>query len=146
MRIQDSVWQGSFGYWQSFFIQQNLLLIGYTAWNGYLTDGPGMVVCEISEVIPLEMDWRTAAVPFNRVFIPLPQTRIYLESLGVEDERLSVLSRAIATYEPREAIVLMMMGNGEIGINLLQHLAILPTECYEQVKQRWSEFQPLLSP
>lgn len=140
MRIQDSVWQGSFGYWQNFFIQQNILLIGYTAWNGYLQNGPGMVVCEILEVIPVTLDWQVAAIPFQRAFIPLDQARSYLDSFELEDKAVSGLLRAIATYSPRQAIVTLVTGNGETCINLLQQLAISPVECYEQVQQRWSEF------
>jgi len=39
MRVEDNKRQGSFGYWQNLFIYQNMLTIGYTAWNGLLTAG-----------------------------------------------------------------------------------------------------------
>jgi len=39
MRVEDNKRQGSFGYWQNLFIHQNMLTIGYTAWNGVLTAG-----------------------------------------------------------------------------------------------------------
>jgi len=33
MRVEYNQWQGSFGYGQNLFIHQNMLTIGYTAWN-----------------------------------------------------------------------------------------------------------------
>lgn len=39
MRVEDNKRQGSLGYWQNLFIHQNMLTIGYTAWNGVLTAG-----------------------------------------------------------------------------------------------------------
>ena len=39
MRVEDNKRQGSFGYWQNRFINQNMLTIGDTAWNRVLTAG-----------------------------------------------------------------------------------------------------------
>jgi len=39
MRVEDNKRQGSFGYGQNLFIHQNMLTIGHTAWNGFLTAG-----------------------------------------------------------------------------------------------------------
>jgi hypothetical protein len=47
MRPQDSVWQGCFGYWQNLFIRENLLSLENAAWQGFITQGRGMVVCDV---------------------------------------------------------------------------------------------------
>lgn len=39
MRVEDNKRQASFGYWQNRLMHQNMLTIGYTAWNGVLTAG-----------------------------------------------------------------------------------------------------------
>ena len=49
------------------------------------------------------------------------------------------------TYDPTQAIVILIIGNGAVDINLLQNLRISPAECYRQVQQRWVEFQPDLT-
>lgn len=142
MKAKDSVWQGHFGYWQNLFIHQNILVIGYTAWNGYANEGRGMVVCDVVDAVPPSIDWSIDTVTFNRMFIPQAQTASYLQALELEKEAVTALLNAIATYDPTQAIVVLVTGNGEVDINLLQHLAIAPSECYEQVQRRWAEFQP----
>ncbi len=142
MRMKDSVWQGSFGYWQTLFIHQNVLVIGYAAWSGHLKAGRGMVACEIIAPIPPSLDWGVETLPFNRAFIPQSQVAMYLQALELEAGVEEALLRTIATYDPSQEIVLLIMGNGDIDINYLQHLTILPAQCYEQMLQRWSEFPP----
>lgn len=139
MRPQDSVWQGHFGYWQNLFIHQNILTIGYTAWNGYIGSGRGLVVCEVSA--PVSMNWSLESPPCHLSFIPQSLIAQYLQALEWEDEALRALSNAIATYDPTEAIVVLVIGNGEVDLNLLQDLAISPAHCFEQVQHRWAEFQ-----
>jgi len=146
VKTKDSVWQGSFGYWQSLFISQNLLIIGYTAWNGHLNSGPGLVVCEIAVPIHPFTDWNVESIPFDIQFLPQSQVAAYLHRLEQEQSVITLLQQTIATYDPSEAIVILTNGNGEVDINLLQRLAIAPAECYEQVQRRWTEFQPSLAP
>lgn len=145
MRIQDSLWQGNFGYWQNQFIHQYILMIGYTAWIGYLNQGRGMVVCEVVDVIPPSIDWSVDTVIFDRSFIPQAQVAKYLEAFELEREAVTALLRAIATYDPTQAMVVLIIGNSVVDINLLQHLAIPPADCYQQVQRRWAEFQPDLT-
>lgn len=142
MKTSDSVWQGSFGYWQSLFMQQNILIIGHSAWEGYLTAGRGMVCCQVYIPLPSAVDWSLNIVDFERLFIPQAEAQNYLTSLNIEPEAIAALLEAIATYDPAQSIVTLVTGNGEMGIHLLQNLAILPAQAYEQVEQRWSEFQP----
>lgn len=141
MRIEDSVWQGSFGYWQNLFIHQNILPIGYTAWNGFLHEGRGLVACQINTPINGSVNWSVDTIKYDRQFISQLHATAYLQQLEVEENTVSNLLQIIASYEPKEAIIFLSIANGKIDINLLQNLAISTVECYEQVCKRWEEFQ-----
>ncbi len=145
MHPHDSVWQGYFGHWQNQFIQQNFLLIGYIAWNGYLNTGRGMVVCTFVDTIPSCIDWEVDTVTYHQVFIPQAQVEAYLQVLELQPEVATTLRKAINTYVPTSAIVLLVVGNGVVDINLLENLKISPADCYAQVQHRWAEFQPNLT-
>lgn len=142
MRVEDSVWQGSFGYWQNLFIHQNILSIGHTAWNGFLNSGRGIVVGKINTPIDCSINWSIDNVRYDLEFISQLEANAYLQKLELEETTVSHLLQIVATYAPNQAIVFVSIGNGQIDINLLQKLAISPVECYEQVCKRWEEFQP----
>jgi hypothetical protein len=142
MRGRNDLWQGCFGYWQSRFTHHHILTIGYTAWKGYVDAGRGLVVCDVVEAVPSTIDWQVDAVAFNRAFIPQAQVVGYLQALDLGSGGVADLLPAIATYDPTQAIVLLITGSGTLDINLLQNLAIAPAECYAQVERRWAEFQP----
>jgi len=141
MRIEDSVWQGSFGYWQNLFIHQNILAIGHTAWNGFLHGGRGLVACKINTPINGSVNWSVDTIKYDLQFISQLYATAYLQELELEENTVSNLLSIIASYEPKEAIIFLSIANGQIDINLLQNLAISPVECYEQVCKRWEEFQ-----
>ncbi|MEG3869963.1 hypothetical protein QUB36_11695 [Microcoleus sp. AT8-B1] len=144
MRIEDSVWQGSFGYWQNLFIHQNILSIGHTAWNGFLHQGRGLVACKINTPINGYVNWSVDTIKYDLEFISDLEATVYLQQLEIEQNTVSNLLQIIDSYEPKEAIIFLSIAHGNIDINLLQKLAISPVECYEQVCKRWEEFQ--LSP
>lgn len=147
MRIQDSVWQGYFGYWQNVFIHQNLLQIGYIAWNGFLTIGRGLVICDVDIPSNEPVNWQIDTVPYAAQFIAQPQADAYLQRLELDPAVIFNLTQIIATYDPTQEICILLTGNGQVDVNLLRHLAITPSECYEQVHHRWAEFQPcMMSP
>ena len=141
MRIEDSVWQGSFGYWQNLFIHQNILAIGYTAWNGFLDGGLGLVACKINTPINGSVNWSVDTIKYDMQFISQLYATAYLQQVELEENTVSNLLSIIASYEPKEAIIFLSIANGQIDINLLQNLAISPVECYEQVCKRREEFQ-----
>ncbi|MBF2079904.1 MAG: hypothetical protein IGR76_15640 [Synechococcales cyanobacterium T60_A2020_003] len=145
MRPTNDLWRGNFDYWQNRFIQHNLLTIGYTAWLGYVNQGRGMVVCDVVDAIPPTIDWRIDTVTFHQAFIPQFQSCTYMQALELEKTAVQALLESIATYDPAQAIVVLVTGDGAVDINLLQNLAISPANCYEQVRRRWAEFQPDLN-
>ncbi|QZZ20571.1 hypothetical protein J5X98_25635 [Leptothermofonsia sichuanensis E412] len=141
MRPQDSLWQGCFGYWQNLFIRENLLPLGHAAWKGFLTQGRGMVVCEVAIVDARSVDWNSDIVKYTVRFVPLSDVSAYLQTLSLEATLIEHLIDMVQTYDPAHAILLLIDENGRADINLLQHLAISTADCYQQMQQRWSEFQ-----
>ncbi len=141
MRMRNDLWQRCFGYWQNQFIHHHGLILGYIAWIGYLNQGRGLVVCDIVGAISPTIDWSIDTVPFHRAFIPQAEVAKYLEVFELENEVVTALLGAIATYEPSQSIVLLVIGNGAVDISVLYNLAISPPNCYQQVQRRWAEFQ-----
>ena len=140
MQVEDNKRQGSFGYWQNLFIHQNMLTIGYTAWNGFLTVGRGMVVCDVNLPVNKPVNWQVDTVGHHLQFITELSVTDYLQRLELESSAISNLLQIIATYNPTQEIIILLTGSGQIEIDLLQRLAISPVACYDQVRQRWDEF------
>ncbi|NJL37091.1 MAG: hypothetical protein HC899_10195 [Leptolyngbyaceae cyanobacterium SM1_4_3] len=141
MRPQDSIWQGCFGYWQNLFIRENLLPLGHAAWQGFITQGRGIVVCDVVLVDAESVDWNSDTVEYTLQFVPLLNISAYLKSLSLEATLIERLIDTVQTYDPTQAILLLINADGRADINLLQQLAISPADCYQQMQRRWSEFQ-----
>ncbi|MBW4443902.1 MAG: hypothetical protein KME10_22285 [Plectolyngbya sp. WJT66-NPBG17] len=142
MHIRNDCWQKDNRHWQHQLIHHNILTLGYGAWNGYLQRGRGLLVCDVVDPILPSIDWQVDFVSFNQMFIPQVQVAGYLGELQLEQTVVAGVESAIATYNPAQAIVLLIHGNQELEINLLQNLAISPVDCAKQVRRRWEEFQP----
>lgn len=138
MRIRNELWQGCFGYWQNQFIHHHVLVLGHTAWLGYLNAGRGLVVCKLLEAVPSSIDWETETVAFNCDYLPQAQVAAYLQA-ELNEAAVAALLAALTAYEPTRDMVLAV-GNGALDINLLQRMAIPPADCYAQVQRRWAEF------
>ena len=141
MRVEDNKWQGSFGYWQNLFIHQNMLTIAYTAWKGFLTAGLGMVVCEVNLPVNTPVNLQVDTVPHHLQFLKELSVTDYLHRRSIEPSAISNLLQIIATYNPTKEIIILLTGDGQIEIDLLQRLAITPAVCYDKVRQHWDEFQ-----
>ncbi len=141
MRSRNDVWQGNCSYWQDDFIRENLLPLGHSAWQGFMAQGRGVVVCDVALVEDESVDWNSDIIDFTVRFIPLSDISAYLQTLDLEATLVKRLIETVQTYDPNQAILLLINENGWVDINLLQHLAISPVECYQQMQRRWSEFQ-----
>jgi hypothetical protein len=141
MRPRNDIWQGDCGYWQNRFIRENLLPLGHAAWQGFITQGRGMVVCDVVLVDAESVDWNSDIVEYTIRFVPLPDVAAYLQTLSLEATLIERLIDTVQTYDPDQAILLLINEDGRADINLLQHLAISPADCYQQMQRRWSEFQ-----
>lgn len=142
MRPRNEVWQGYFGYWQNPFIRENLLPLGHAAWQGFITQGQGMVVCDVAIIVDARsVDWCNDIVEYTVRFVPLSEIPAYLQTLKLEATLIQRLLDTVQTYDPAQTILLLINENGRADINLLQHLATSPLDCYQQMQRRWSEFQ-----
>lgn len=140
MRPPISVWQGCSDYWQPAFIRENLLPLGHAAWQGYLTQGRGMVVCEVEVVDTTTLDWIGDVVKYDACYIPVAEVSDYFKSQDLKADFIDRLMETVRTYCPEQQILLATCGNGQITVDLLQHLAVSPPDCYQQVLNRWDEF------
>ena len=122
--------------WQTHLIHHNLLAIGHSAWEGYLRSGVGLVVCQLTAPLPASVDWGMEPLPLSLSFVPEAQAA----DLQLEPAAVPGLLETIATYDPSRALILLVYGNDEAHLSLLQDLAISPPDCYEQVCRRWDEF------
>jgi hypothetical protein len=141
-KLKDSDWQGNFGYWQKGFISDNLMMIGYFAWQGFLQQGRGVLLCDVD---PLAIAPSSLAVtPFHSRFIALQDLSIVMSALPSDQELVTVLLQAVTSYIPETEILLVLKMEQHLEINLFQNLKIFPPDCYTQVSRRWEEFQPCL--
>ena len=141
MLHKNSVWQSSFSYWQPLFIQENLLPLGSTAWQGFLNQGRGMVICGLGIRDVFSVDWRFDLVEYTSQFLPESKVAAYLQLFNLEDKAIANIINTVQNYTPEAGLLLLINENGRIELNLLQHMAVSPPECYRQVQQRQLEFQ-----
>ncbi|WP_421659468.1 hypothetical protein [Leptothermofonsia sp. ETS-13] len=141
MRPKNEVWQGYCGYWQDLFIRENLLSLGHAAWQGFTTQGRGIVVCDVAIIEAKSVDWNSDVVKYTVRFVPLPDIPAYLQALNLETTLTDYLLDIAQTYDPIQHVLLLINENGRADINWLEHLAISPADCYQQMEPRWSEFQ-----
>lgn len=127
--------------WQPQFIQDNFLLIGYHALRGFATKGKGITVCI---VVPPIADFKPSfhLWQFRTQFIAAEFAAPYLLEMGISSRQIPSLIQAIATYDPQQEIVLAMNIDRQLEIYYLQNLKLSPSECYQQVCDRWDEFIP----
>ncbi|MEH2263353.1 hypothetical protein [Nostoc sp.] len=146
MRPSNSVWQGNFGYWQNSFIHNNILVIGYTAWKGFQSFGRGVVLCAVDTQVTHPTTTSLDTVPFTLQFLPCDLIGCYLRSQSISSSTISSIFPAVTTYNPDRDILLVLKAEPQVEVNFLHQLKITPPDCYEQVCNRWSEFQPSLMP
>ena len=144
MKLKDSDWQGNFGYWQKSFIHNNLMMIGYSAWQGFLQHGRGVVVCDVDRSAIAPINTGLEVTQFKSKFIAEQDLISSIQAFSLDQELIAVLVQAVENYAPDKEIVLLMKMEQHLEINLFQNLKIFPPDCYEQVSRRWEEFQPSL--
>ncbi|MGF1568100.1 MAG: hypothetical protein ACFCVD_08505 [Nodosilinea sp.] len=140
MRVQDSVWQGCGGYWLPLFIREYVLPLGHEAWQGFLRQGRGLVTCRVAVTQAATVDWGRTPVHYTLDFNPQAQVGEHLQALQLEPELVSGGLTAVATYDPTQDLVLLLLGDGQTTLTLLRRLAVPPPQCYRQVRNRWAEF------
>ena len=144
MKLKDSDWQGNFGYWQKSFIHANLMMIDYSAWQGFLQNGRGVLVCDVDRKAIAPSNTGLEIIPFKAQFIAEQELITSIQAFSLDQDLITVLVQAVGNYAPDQEIVLLMKMEQHLEINLFQNLKIFPPDCYEQVSRRWEEFQPCL--
>ncbi|MBD2626411.1 hypothetical protein [Trichormus variabilis] len=146
MRPENSVWQGNFGYWQNSFIHTNLLVIGYTAWKGFMSFGRGVVICNVDTQVSHPTITSLDKITFRLQFIPANLIGFDLRSQLIDESMILSISPAVSTYNPHQDIILILKAHPQIEVNFLHKLKITPPDCYAQVCNLWEEFRPSLMP
>ncbi|MEM1368958.1 MAG: hypothetical protein AAGG02_13275 [Cyanobacteria bacterium P01_H01_bin.15] len=140
MRLSVDVWQGRSGCWRSAFIRENLLPIGHVTWQGYLARGRGLVVCDVEVIEAASMDWSRDLVRYRARYIPAVEMRGYLKAQGLHADDVARLMDVVQIYHPEGELLTAIAGEGSVEIYWLRNLAISPPGCYQQVCNRWDEF------
>jgi hypothetical protein len=123
---------------------QNLLWIGYQAWQGYLNCDRGIVV--ISSQIDLlddsEDPWEDLLAPsLNFRYIPQVQVAIYLQEWLVASHSIEPILAAVTDYQPHLELIFAIESGINLDIGWCQRLQISPPDCHQQICRRWNEFQ-----
>jgi len=141
MLTKDSIWQSSSCNWQSLFIRENFLSLGHTAWQGFIIQGQGIVVCHPDVEDTRSINWSLDLVEYKAHFLNELEVAVYLQLLNLQDREIALLIDKVHNYDPKTELLLLIKEDSSIYINLLQNMAISPAECFQQVQQRQSEFQ-----
>ncbi len=139
MRVKDTVWQGCFGDWQPLFIHEYWLPLGQVAWQGFLQQGRGIVVCEVYGV-SAAVDWSCTPVAYAARFVAQSQLAHCGIDLALEAEQGRVVDAAVATYDPAQDAILLLLADSRPYITCLKGWAVPPPECFRQMGNRQGEF------
>lgn len=126
------------------FFAQNLLWIGYQAWQGYLNLDRGLVVInsEIDILDDASHHERDVSEPgLNFRYIPQSQLAIYLQEWLVPSQSIDPILAAVGDYQPQIELVFAIESGVNLDIGWCQNLEILPPVCHQQISRRLSEFQ-----
>ncbi|MEM6452216.1 MAG: hypothetical protein AAF703_18125 [Cyanobacteria bacterium P01_D01_bin.105] len=140
MQPPADVWQSCSDYWQSAFIRENFLPLGHAAWQGYLVQGRGLVICDVKVVEALSVDWSSDVVKYQIRYIPSAKMPDYLQAQGLMADDVSRLMDAVQAYRPEGELLIGIAHEESVEIDWLRNLAISPPDCYQQVCNRWVEF------
>jgi len=135
----------NFSDWQQDLITTNLLVIGYNAWNAYLKTGRGVVVCSTDsplldhygETFKTHFVRRSRLAAFLNAWLAAPDT-VILQGHYMNGHILD----AVDKYNPEQDVILLLESGTRVSFFYLKNLPITPPECYQSVRQAWSEFQP----
>lgn len=134
--------------WYQDFIASNLLVIGYNAWAGHLSQKRGAIICSTNspmvgiggESFKTYFVGRPRLMPFLNAWLAAPDTTILPHRFMV-----SHILEAVDNYSPTTEVILLLESFDGAAFFYLKNLPITPPQCYEQVRKTWDEFQPGVS-
>ena len=130
--------------WHQDFIASNLLVIGYNAWAGHLSQKRGAIVGSTNsatvgiagESFKSHFIGRSRLMPFLNAWLSTPDTAILPHHFMVAH-----ILEAVDHYRPTTEVILLLESFGQVTFFYLRNLPITPPQCYEQVCKNWDEFQ-----
>ncbi len=134
------------GAWEPRFLEQNSLLIGHAAWDGYRLSGRGLLICHLAAPLEPEHDWRLDGVRFSRRYVARNEVTAQLRHQGLGPAAIRPSLGALDSYDPARELVVLLSGHGPELIALLRKLPTAPPTCFELVERRWSEFACAAAP
>lgn len=140
MRRPVDVWQGCSDDWQPAFIRAYLLPLGHAAWQGYITQGRGLVACEGGAIAAPGSDGSGDRLQFSTHYVPQQELSAFLQHHDLPAQLAEGLLEAVQTYHPGQELLVALCQDGQVEIDWLRHLAIAPPACHRQVCNRWEEF------
>jgi len=134
--------------WHQDFIASNLLVIGYNAWAGHLSQERGAIVCSLNspmvgvagESFKTHFIGRSRLAPFLNAWLAAPDTAILSHHFMIAH-----ILEVVENYQPRTEVVLLLESFDGASFFYLKNLPITPPQCYEQVCKTWDDFQPGVS-
>ncbi len=101
-------------------------------------------------------DWlpKTALYRFGETFkthfVPRPRLAAFLNAWLATPDTVILQGHhmnghildAVDNYNPEQDVILLLESGMRVSFFYLKNLPITPPECYQRVKQAWSEFQP----
>ena len=134
--------------WHQDFIASNLLVIGYNAWAGHLSQKRGAIVCSTNsptvriggESFNTHFVGRSRLAPFLNAWLAAPDTTILTHHFMVAH-----ILEVVDNYDPTTEVVLLLESFDQATFFYLKNLPITPPQCYKQVLKTWDEFQPGVS-
>ena len=131
--------------WHQDFIASNLLVLGYNAWAGHLSQKRGAIVCSLNspmvgvagESFKTYFIGRSRLVPFLNAWLKAPKRAILPQHFMIAH-----ILELVDNYSPTREIVFLLESFDEATFFYLKNLPITPPQCYEQVRKTWDEFHP----
>lgn len=134
--------------WHHDLIASNLLVIGYNAWAGHLSQERGAVICSTNspklgvggESFKTHFVGRPRLAPFLNAWLAAPDTAILPHRFMIAH-----ILEAADSYDPTKEVILLLESFDQAVFFYLKNFPITPPQCYKQVCKTWDEFQPGVS-
>lgn len=126
--------------WVQPFLQQHYLQLGGMAWQGFRQWGRGLLTCDVELPNGRPIRWATEIVCHRLNYWTSHELAFHLDALRLDNLDDGLLHRTLASYEPRQELVALMLGPGKPVILHFSQMRITPVECDRQLQRRQSEF------
>lgn len=107
------------------FCEQNQVLLGASAWEGYQQQGKGLVLVQDLDSSPPQIQ-----------YIPRQLLKKIMRQHGVDPEDTQAMNNMIAVYEPSNSVVMVYVNhNDEMSASITPQTSPTPEECYHMMQE-----------